>query len=37
MLYLFFNFEHMQMNLFFIVNFERVFVSWARDKIHKTT
>ena len=33
-----FNFEHMQVNLgFFIVNFEHLFVSWAQDKVHKTT
>ena len=34
-----FNFEHtQQINLiFFIGNFEHVFVSWALDKIHKTT
>ena len=32
-------FEHMQqINLFFVVvKFEYVFVSWAQDKIHKTT
>ena len=34
---IYFYFEHMQMNLFFIANFERVFFSWARDKFHKTT
>ena len=32
-----FNFEHMQMYLFFIVvNYEHVFVSLAQDKVHKT-
>ena len=33
MLYLFLNFEHMQMNIFLIVNFEHVFVSLAQDKV----
>ena len=33
-----FKLEHMHINLiFFIVNFAHVFVSWAQDKIHKTT
>ena len=34
-----FNFEHIQqINLFFfIINFEHAFVSWAQDKIQKTT
>ena len=38
MLYLL-NFKHIQQinQIFFIVNFEHVFVSWAQDKIHKTT
>ena len=30
-------FEHMQESSLFIINFENVFVSWARDKIHKAT
>ena len=34
-----FNFEHVQMNLFFsfFCNFEYIFVSWKLDKTHKTS
>ena len=33
-----FKLEHMHINrIFFIVNFEHEFVSWAQDKVHKTT
>ena len=33
-----FKLEHMHINLFFFLdNFEHLFVSWAKDKIHKTT
>ena len=33
-----FKLEHMHNNLiFFIANFEHALVSWAQDKIHKTT
>ena len=27
----------MHINIVFIINFEHAFVSWAQDKIHKTT